>query len=320
MYFIQSATSITHQHTFQNRGFGSSIEPLKAGAELILPNLKEFINPRLLRRMSKILRMGCACGKAAINQAEVEHLEAIIIGTGLGCLDDSEKFLSNVLTTPADSLLSPTSFIQSTHNTLAGQLSLLLKNHSYNMTHTQSSLSFEYALQDAVLCLDEGNRNILLGAADEEIDLLERFKSFDAFQNAQLTNGASFFVLDSQKTEQSIAQVSNVKTIGFFEDAEQEVTAYLSESQLSAQDIDLILYTSMNGSELGEEWLKPFNSGVKAMNISDYSGVYMTNSAFGMHWAADIVSHTDNDIKKVLILNALSPQNMGLITVESIEA
>src|SRR5690606_14557075 len=135
MYYLSAASTISHQPTFRNEGVFASLPVLDLLSTIQNPDYKEFVEAGMLRRMSKILRMSVACAKDSLLQAGVGQPDAIIVGTGLGCLLDTEKFLNNVLT--VEGLLPPTSFIQSTHNTLAGQISLSLGNHAYNMTHTQ---------------------------------------------------------------------------------------------------------------------------------------------------------------------------------------
>lgn len=67
-----------------------------------------------------------------------------------------------------EQLLTPTAFIQSTHNTLSGTLGIMLQNHSYNITWSNREFSFYDALEDAIIrvnkCTDD---HILLTAADE---------------------------------------------------------------------------------------------------------------------------------------------------------
>jgi len=93
--------------------------------------------------------------------------DAIITGSGLGCLDDTEKFLTSIHNNE-ERLLNPTPFIQSTHNTVAGAIALAIKCHAYNATYTQRGFSFESALEDALLQIDENqSRNILVGGFDE---------------------------------------------------------------------------------------------------------------------------------------------------------
>lgn len=59
----------------------------------------------------------------AMKDANVESVDAIITGTGLGCIEDSEKFLKSILDNKEE-FLTPTSFIQSTHNTVGAQIAL----------------------------------------------------------------------------------------------------------------------------------------------------------------------------------------------------
>lgn len=202
MYFIQAASTISHQPTFKNKSFSGNISALNAASELLSPDYKKYISPVLLRRMSKILRMSVACSVDCLEQAGIKSPDAIIVGTGLGCLEDTEKFLNNIISIK-EGLLPPTSFIQSTHNTIAGQISLILQNHHYNMTHTQNTLSFEHALQDAFLCLDEGEVNLLVGAADEHIEILDDIVEKLGYKNMQLTSGASFFIVSTEKNKNS---------------------------------------------------------------------------------------------------------------------
>ena len=48
-----------------------------------------------------------------------------------------------------EKMLSPTAFIQSTHNTVGAQIALLLKCHHYNNTIVHRAFSFENALTEA---------------------------------------------------------------------------------------------------------------------------------------------------------------------------
>ena len=171
MYYIHSISSITHQDSFRTKNVCDHLTILEGESDIVAPDFKEFIPPASLRRLSPVLRMGLAASIECKNQIETDF-DAIVVGTGLGCLKDTEKFLSTFLTSTSD-FVSPTAFIQSTHNTIGGQISLGLGNHAYNMTHTQNNLSFEVSLLDAMMLINEGKKNVLVGAADEKIDFLK---------------------------------------------------------------------------------------------------------------------------------------------------
>ena len=85
----------------------------------------------------------------------------------MGCIEDSEKFLKALIDNNEE-YLTPTNFIQSTHNTVGAQIALGLGCKGYNFTYVNGSISFESALLDAKLQLENEEENtILVGAADE---------------------------------------------------------------------------------------------------------------------------------------------------------
>ncbi|HRD52600.1 MAG TPA: beta-ketoacyl synthase chain length factor [Flavobacteriales bacterium] len=72
-------------------------------------------------------------------------------------------------------LLSPLPFMRSTHNTMAGQIALMLRCDGPNITHAQGLDGFHAALVEAELMLHEKPEwNILVIALDERTALLER--------------------------------------------------------------------------------------------------------------------------------------------------
>lgn len=305
--YIAAASTISHQPTFGNAGFSAALGPVEASAALISPDYKAYIDAGLLRRMSKILRMSVACAKDSIEQAGIEQPDAIVVGTGLGCLQDTEKFLNTSLT--VEGLLPPTSFIQSTHNTMAGQISLSLGNHGYNMTHTQNTLSFEHALLDAAMLLREGDRNVLVGAADEHIDILNDIADRLSFETAApLTSGASFFVLTNENTGNAAAELTDVFTSGGAEYGREDIDAFLDRNGLQVGDIDLVLYAgaAVSGAARNVDYLS-------------LVGVYPTASAFALHYAVDVFA-TNSEVRNVLICNTLRKSNLGLILLKAVEA
>ncbi|MCH5599877.1 beta-ketoacyl synthase chain length factor [Niabella ginsengisoli] len=160
----------------------------------IEPDYTKYVDAKLIRRMSRIIKMGVAAASEALAQADVQMPDAIITGTAYGCLTDTDQFLTRMVEFK-ETLLSPTAFIQSTHNTVAAQIALMLKCHNYNNTYVHRGSSFEAALTDAVSLLEEGEaKNVLIGAADEITDkshaILKRFGLYK-------TEGESLSLIDS---------------------------------------------------------------------------------------------------------------------------
>src|SRR5690606_23802730 len=132
--YINSIGSISAQRTFDNTGF---LEDIVSYHETVIPaidpNYKDYIPPAAARRMAKGIKMGVVASKIALNGAGLENVDAIITGTGMGCVIDSEKFVSAIIDNKEE-FLTPTSFIQSTHNTVGGQIALGMGCKGYNFT------------------------------------------------------------------------------------------------------------------------------------------------------------------------------------------
>src|SRR5690606_5289129 len=128
------------------------------------PSYKELIPAGALRRMSASVKMGIYAAHQAMQEAQVNYPDAIITGTGLGCLQDSEKFLDAMIEND-EAFLTPTSFIQSTHNTVAAQIALQLGCKAYNFTYVNGADSFEASLFDAMLQITRFRAHPVLVAA-----------------------------------------------------------------------------------------------------------------------------------------------------------
>ncbi len=309
--FVNGASTISHQPTFGERGFSGSIARLEKGSELLQPAYREYIDPVLLRRMSRILRMGVTSALHALRQAGVSSPSGIIVGTGLGCLQDTEKFLTNFLT--LEGLVPPTAFILSTHNTVAGQISLSLGCHSYNITHTQNTVSFEMALLDGIMKLEEGGGDVLVGAADEHIPFLDKLAAEWGCHDGVLASGVSFFVLSGTASEATLAEIIDVDVFtGTGVDRKEMTDSFLARHGLGRDEVGLVLRGGMQPGD---------NTGSDG-NTVDYTGLcglYPTASGFALHYGADFLESAGRD-KKVLIVNELNPGNLGLILLKGIEA
>jgi 3-oxoacyl-[acyl-carrier-protein] synthase II len=316
--YITAASTISHQPTFRNKGFSLNLSEPDPSSELITPDYSAFIPAMDRRRMSQVLKMAIACSMDCLEQAGLDQPDAIIVGTSMGCCVHTKNFLDKIVSAN-DGPLSPTSFIVSTHNTIAGQISLLLKNHGYNMTHTQNSLSFEQALIDGFLCIQEGSNHILVGGADEEEDAIYNMKERVNDERLHLTCGSSFFILSNEKADKNSICLVDVGSFGLINDPSGIIIEFLTSNNLSVNEIDLVLYAN-NGKKKTEELEMIFGQN-KLFDYQKITGTYYTNSAFAMHYGIDILSQNDHPvfgerIKKVLVCNNLIPENLGLILLD----
>ena len=132
-----------------------------------LAEIRDYVKPLEARRMGKIMKSSLLSSLKALKVAGVEQPDAIITGTALGCLENSELLLRQ-LTEEGEVTLKPTYFMQSTHNTISSNIAIRLGCHGYNITYTQDDDSLKWALRDAELLLQSGKvRTVLVGCHDE---------------------------------------------------------------------------------------------------------------------------------------------------------
>ena len=131
------------------------------------PDFKQFLNPLQARRMGLILKRAIAVSLTALKDAGIECPDAIFTGTGLGCMENTENFLS-AMCHDGEEMLPPTYFMMSTHNTISSAVAILLRCHGQNCTYSQKDISFESALLDAFIQLQAGRMgHALVGSHDE---------------------------------------------------------------------------------------------------------------------------------------------------------
>ncbi len=316
--YITATSTISHQPTFRNKGFSAMLSALEPSSEILHPDYTSFIPARTRRRMTDGLKMAAVCAKDCLAQIGLEQPDAIAVGTSMGCSLFTKKFLKKIVSFEGG-LLSPTSFMLSTHNTIAGQISLLLGNHQYNMTHTQNTLSFEHALLDGMMHIEEGQNNVLVGAADEREEELYNIKERLHNQDVILTCGASFFILSSHASKTNPIKLVDVKSLGLVENVKLKVLQLLKANDWLAKDIDLILYASSHQTTK-KELSELFEVG-QLFDYQRVSGLYFTNSAFALNYATDILSRGKHpveakSVKKILICNNIIPENLGLMLLE----
>ena len=221
------------------------------------PDYSKYINPMQLRRMSRVVRMGVAAAKMALDSAGISRPDALSVGTAFGCLQDTEIFLGKMVAQD-EKMLTPTAFIQSTHNTVAGQIALLTGCHGHNMTYVQGGHSFEQALIDTALYLAEHpGHTVLAGGIDEltdsSVSLLQCAGIYsteprapqDITMQAQAGSiggeGASFFAINKEK-QGALLRLDNLCTFyaNNHEDALAEIKSWLHEIQSEASQIDAV--------------------------------------------------------------------------------
>lgn len=307
--YINAISSISFQNFLENKSL-SGLQKLQASSELVQANYKQWLKPMQLRRMSKIVRMSLACSKDIISQIETDDFDSIIVGTGLGCIKDTVKFIDTINSVSTSSI-PPTAFIQSTHNTIAGQIALQLSNNNYNMTYVQNGVSFEHSLLDAQLKILEGKTNILVGALDEMIDYLQSLAKLANIENSlQYTEGSAFFNLTKNKDNKVFAELLKTMTFSIDENfnISKSLDKFLETENINLNDIDIIFKSSPKFSSKDLNNIEFKNT----IFYEHYCGKYFTSSAFGFYLACQSFKEDINTINSIFDLK-ISTLNYSLI-------
>lgn len=260
-------------------------------------------DPMLRRRMSGIVRTAVTCALQCMEGTPSQEIDAIITGTGLGCLADTQKFMDSLLDNH-EQALSPTPFIQSTFNTVAAQIAMLCNNQSYNMNYTHQSLSFESALIDGMLRLAEGDRNVLVGAFDELTPTAQTLLNrLNVYRYNKPGAGAQFFILSKNKTEKSMARMAMPQTNNRAKD-------YLAKYGLSIADIDLLINDdgTLNIYSYGSFRKANFPDTTPCEEFKKQCGEYQTASSFAL-WRAVQRLNEDKSLNHILVHNAYNLDN-----------
>jgi 3-oxoacyl-(acyl-carrier-protein) synthase len=310
--YIRSAACISPQKTIGHSGFLTDIQEYQTTRlKAIEPDYKQYIDPKLIRRMSHVIKMGVAAAKESLDAAGINQPDAIITGTAFGIMEDTVAFLTRIIEMNEE-MLPPTAFIQSTHNTVAAQIALLLKCHNYNNTFVHKGISFENALLDALMLLNEGEAaHVLVGGIDEMVDtsfiVLTRLGLYKRWPVNNLSlfkeqskgtiggEGAAFFVLSDKADEQNLAELTGLGT--FYDtdtalDITPRISDFLSKQGLTVADIDLVI-TGKNGDIKNDGPYEILKAGLfkhtTCANYKHLCGEYPTSASFALWLAANII-------------------------------
>ena len=259
----------------------------------------EGIPANQLRRMSRSVKLGIGAALPLLRHSS----DGILIGTGYGGMEDSVRFLSQIIEHD-EGLLTPGPFVQSTANAIASQLGLFTRNNGYNITYVNRGLSFESALVDAAMLVRENpGRSYLAGGVDEISDHKYRFeyaegwykredqteKGFYAGDTAGTIagEGAALFVLNGNP-DGAIGQIKKIVAIG----GEDEGTLRSALTGLLEGKSPDLLLSGENGDSRALHWygiaetLVGPDTGI--LRFKHLCGEYPTASAFALWLACNL--------------------------------
>jgi 3-oxoacyl-[acyl-carrier-protein] synthase II len=350
--YIRGAAAISPQKTFNTDSFLT--EPVEHTTDYLNccePDYKAYLDPKISRRMGRIIKMGVATSAECLKDADITLPDAILVGTGLGCMEDTEKFLTALISN-GERLLTPTAFIQSTHNTVGAQIALGLGCHEYNFTYVHRGFSLESALTDAILLLQEKEaNNVLVGGIDEMtgfnhtiISQRDTYVKKGPRNNLTLLNsesdgtligeGSSFFILSNEKHPSNYAELLAVKMLykpANQAEIEKEIIAVLKQNNLSINDIDLVIAGNNGDKEsdkIYSQLQKKLFSNIGYAAYKHLCGEFHTASGFALWLAANVVKKQElpaitvinqpksKSFKHVLIYNYYRNSNHSIMLIK----
>ena len=166
--FIRAASQISLQAPLGEQWFDEPVTPTSINCDSQEANYSQYITPMAARRMGKLFKRAIATAVDVLHKGGFEQVDAIVTGTGLGCIEHTEKFLHAMLDNDEE-LLPPTHFMQSTHNTISSQMALHLKCHGYNCTYSHRGTSFDSGLLDVITQMHLGDIHNALVCGHEEM-------------------------------------------------------------------------------------------------------------------------------------------------------
>ena len=296
--YIYSARQISVQSALTDEWFDSPVaidEPYRRSVD---PDFKTYIPPLEARRMGKILKRAIVTSMSALENSGCEKVDAIITGTGLGCIENTEFFL-DALSRDGEQLLKPTYFMQSTHNTISSLVGIKMKCNGYNITYAHKELSFESAMYDAWLqfrlrMIDSA----LVGGHDEMtpsyFKLLE--KAGYLGQESELAGETAVsFVIGLKPKDKHLCRFGGIRMM-YCPDKEEisrQLHELLDSANVPMDDVSGVL-TSMNGNAGHDAYISKLCgnlfSDIPLLRYKHLFGESYTASGLGLYVAATCLS------------------------------
>jgi hypothetical protein len=307
--YIEGMCAISPQRTFSGENIFGDIIPYENShcLKCIEPEYNKYLDPMVSRRMSRIVKMSIVTALRCLNEAGIGVPDSIITGTGLGCIEDTEKFLRSLHVTK-EGLLNPTPFINSTHNAISSGIAIFIKCYGYNNTFSHRGSSFESAMLDGLMLLNEGSvSNVLVGGADEttreSVNITGRlgFWKRETVCNLKLLDydskgtlpgeGTAFFLLSRKRSDRSLAKIVSTGTFNnpeSYSATEKRVSAFLAANPSP----DLIML-GLNGDNRTDKVYNELKNGLFSDKPCTYfkhlCGEYDTASSFALYLAISLL-------------------------------
>jgi 3-oxoacyl-(acyl-carrier-protein) synthase len=311
VYYLNGIGIISPQKTFDPGVFLTDLARYDTNVlQCIQPDFKAYINPIQMRRLSRMLRIGLSAAVICLRDSRVNMPDGIITATGYGFLDETKKFLLEVLN-QNERQLTPTYFMQSTSNALAGLVALTIKCMGYNNTYASKGYAFENAMTDAMMQINENKAaNFLVGCYDEaagvQYEASRRLKHYkeEKINNLSLFDtktkgsiqgeGVAFFMISGVRTTESWCAVHDIQTHHrpASEALHNALKDFLHANSMDASDVDVVISGASGDFEhdaVIDELIEKVIPQSFKTRFKHLCGEYTTSTGFALWLGASIL-------------------------------
>jgi len=306
--YIKTATQISMQQPLSEEWMTSPIEYTEPYVRSLDPNFRDWLNPLESRRMGKIMRRALVTAQKVMRDSGILQPDAVITGTGLGCIENTELFLDQ-LCREGEEMLKPTYFMQSTHNTISSLISIHDHLHGYNTTYSHKSVSFDSAFLDAFTQLRLGDIRTALVTGNDEMtptyfNILQRAGYVG--QPGQVAAGeASVAMMLTTDPTDALCEV-------------EEVRMSVKDLQLPSSPVDLLVLGT-NGVPQNDSLYQKVAQQLPEVETFEYKRLFgecYTVSGIGVYAAAHLVSK--GRANRILFVNHSDEYDVTYITLKTV--
>jgi hypothetical protein len=296
-------------------GFFSS----ENGTQFNLPEITEILTKNEVRRFSTTVKYALYCGLKCLQSVEIGCPDAIITGSGKGSVRNIELFLDDI-DKYNESALNPSLFIQSTHNTINGLISIKTDCNGYSATHVNFNYTVINVLDDAFQqSLDGVTNNVLVGFFDEKTDFddviydIGGFRESSGSDNINPINwgsGICFLLLNFDREAGIKIQCWN----SFSFDQYSEIVSYIKKNIDNHSQLEFLI-----GSNNAYEFESIYQPILSAFHIDNpilfKEGLdeLPVSSAIGIHEAYIRLSGRENGT--CVIINHILDKSLDVIVI-----
>ena len=273
--YIQAAEQISMQQPLSEQWMDEPIRYDDALVKAVNPAFRDYLAPNDVRRMGNLMK-----------RALVATLKVL----------DETGVLLDAMVENGEQTLSPTYFMQSTHNTVGSTLSIYTKNNGYNTTYSHGELSFSLAMLDAWMQIRLGRiSTALVGGFDEMVDnyyeLLAKTGYVGVSGMVPCSEVTMSMLLNTDASVDYLCELAGI-SISHRPDHDGlklQVEKMLHEAGLSWTDLSAVM-TGINGNDTNDE---PYHHLVRELfpdlphlHYKHIFGENHTSSALGIYAAA----------------------------------